>query len=231
MRAKFGPLWWLYYDPNYAPALRILNEFIAPFVQKSLSEKVDEPRNFAETLAGYTDNPKVIRDNLVNVLLAGRDTTAATLSFLFQELAHDPQVYRRLREEVLQHVGAEGEPTYSTLKEMKYLQNCLNETLRLYPIVPVNGRMALVDTTLPLGGGPDGREVTPFRFHANISQSLFPRVPSAFTLHSSCNDGKTSSGPQSTISIPRDGILGPRRRGRIFPLTADRGFAWAKILL
>jgi cytochrome P450 len=162
VRAKFGPLWWLYYDANYAPALRILNDFIAPFVQKSLSEKVDEAKNFAQTLAEFTDDPKVIRDNLVNILLAGRDTTAATLSFLFQELAHDPQVYQRLREEVLQHVGADGELTYANLKEMKYLQNCLNETLRLYPIVPVNGRYALVDTTLPLGGGSDGKDVSLF---------------------------------------------------------------------
>lgn len=32
----------------------------------------------------------------------------------------------------------------------------MNETLRLYPIVPFNVRMALKDTTLPRGGGPDG---------------------------------------------------------------------------
>ena len=32
----------------------------------------------------------------------------------------------------------------------------MNETLRLYPIVPFNVRMALKDCTLPRGGGPDG---------------------------------------------------------------------------
>lgn len=32
----------------------------------------------------------------------------------------------------------------------------MNETLRLYPVVPFNVRLALKDTTLPHGGGPDG---------------------------------------------------------------------------
>jgi cytochrome P450 len=31
------------------------------------------------------------------------------------------------------------------------------KALRLHPIVPGNGRTALVDTTLPVGGGPDGK--------------------------------------------------------------------------
>jgi cytochrome P450 len=33
----------------------------------------------------------------------------------------------------------------------------MHETLRLYPVVPYNVRHALKDTTLPLGGGPDGQ--------------------------------------------------------------------------
>lgn len=39
---------------------------------------------------------------------------------------------------------------------MRYLQHTLNETLRLYPVVPFNVRVALHDSTLPVGGGPTG---------------------------------------------------------------------------
>lgn len=97
-----------------------------------------------------------MRDQLVAVLLAGRDTTASTLSWTFYELARHPDIVSKLREEIIGTVGLERAPTYADLKGMKYLQNVLQETLRLYPVVPFNVRLALKDTTLPRGGGPDG---------------------------------------------------------------------------
>ena len=90
------------------------------------------------------------------VLIAGRDTTAATLSWTVYELAHYPAVYARLRNEVLATVGARRGPTYEDLKSMTYLTHTLNETLRLYPAVPYNLRAALKDTSLPgKEGQPD----------------------------------------------------------------------------
>lgn len=48
-------------------------------------------------------------------------------------------------------------PTYQQLKDMKYLRALINESQRMYPIVPSNSRQALHDTILPRGGGPDGQ--------------------------------------------------------------------------
>lgn len=90
------------------------------------------------------------------MLLAGRDTTAGTLSFTFQELSRNPRVVAKLRSEIINHVGLKRHPTYEDLKNMRYLQHTINETLRIYPSVSTNMRMAFHDTTLPRGGGPDG---------------------------------------------------------------------------
>lgn len=98
----------------------------------------------------------MLRDQLIAVLLAGRDTTASTLSWTFYEMARHPESFKKLRQEIIDTIGLVNAPTYDDLKNMKYLQYTMNETLRMYPVVPFNVRMALKDTTLPRGGGPDG---------------------------------------------------------------------------
>ena len=78
--------------------------------------------NFLYALAGFTRDRKVLRDQLVAVLLAGRDTTASTLSFTFYELGRHPEVFEKLRAEIVETVGLERSPTYNDLKGMKFLQ-------------------------------------------------------------------------------------------------------------
>ncbi|KAJ0413289.1 cytochrome P450 [Aspergillus carlsbadensis] len=119
---------------------------------------------FLEALASQTDDPKVIRDNLLNVLLAGRNTTASLLSSVFYFLARNPRVWATLHEEIVgafgdrhTHAADKNEITHARLKNLTYLRYVLNETLRLLPPVPVNFRQAVRDTSLPVGGGRTGR--------------------------------------------------------------------------
>ena len=96
-----------------------------------------------------------MRAELLNILLAGRDTTASLLSNVWWVLAKRPDIWARLRQDIDSLNGET--PTLEQMKDMKYLQAILKEALRLYPVVPTNSREAVVDTTLPVGGGPDGR--------------------------------------------------------------------------
>jgi cytochrome P450 len=49
-------------------------------------------------------DPKILKDETLNIMLAGRDTTASTLTFVIYFLAMYPYVMDRLREEVLTKV-------------------------------------------------------------------------------------------------------------------------------
>ena len=110
--------------------MNIVNDFVEPFVQRAISQSTSKKLDngsFTDALSEVTSDRTVLRDQLVNTLLAGRDTTAATLSWLFYELAYHPEVYSTLRQEVLDILGTDGNPTYENLKSMKYLGYCLNE--------------------------------------------------------------------------------------------------------
>jgi cytochrome P450 len=95
-----------------------------------------------------------IRSELLNILVAGRDTTASLLSNLLWILSRYPAIQSRLRREIIDVVGDEV-PSWQQLKDMKYLRALMNESQRMYPVVPSNSREAAADTTLPRGGGED----------------------------------------------------------------------------
>jgi cytochrome P450 len=165
--SRLGEAYWLVYGKEFEEHCRRCHAFIDHYVQLALSKKglTQEKSHgkqryvFLDALAESTRNPIELREHLISILLAGRDTTASLLSYVFMLLAEHEHVFKHLRSVVLETFGTYSNPkdiTFESLKSCNYLQWVLNETLRLYPVVPVDGRRALKDTTLPMGGGPDG---------------------------------------------------------------------------
>ena len=84
-----------------------------------------------------------IRADVITLMLAGHETTATTLAWLVDLLAHHPDVQRRVRAEI-------------GTGRTDYTEAVINETLRLRPPAPITGRMTaekyrLGDYTLPAG--------------------------------------------------------------------------------
>lgn len=102
--------------------------------QRSLSQEKAEKDNledsarhiFSEELAKLTNDRLILRDQLLGIFLAGRDTTAALLANLFFVLSRNLEVWQRLHEEVQSLEGRK--PTLDELKKCKYLSYCLNES-------------------------------------------------------------------------------------------------------
>lgn len=154
LRMQLGPFWKFV---KFKHHIDDLNKYVDHYIQRALEKpeksEIDvNSASFLDTLAQDTRDPKVLRDQVVSTLLAGRDTTAATLCWLLKRLSNDPSRYEKLRQEVLAILPDSTRPTYEQLKRMTYMKQCIDETLRLYPIVPMNIRESLTDTTLPRGG-------------------------------------------------------------------------------
>ena len=113
---------------------QFVQDFVDRFVRKGLElrknmdvEKAGEERYiFLHELVKQTSDPVQIRSELLNILLAGRDTTASLLSDVWFILARRPDVWQKLRAEV-DALGGEP-PEYQQIKEMKYLRAVLNES-------------------------------------------------------------------------------------------------------
>lgn len=164
LRSRLGPFYWAIDGPKFRRCCRVIREFAGDVVQRALEDRENNKLNgqperyvFLEGLIASTQDPIVLRDQLINILIAGRDTTACLLSWTFKFLARYKDVQAELRQQCLNLASYKAEqlPTVAEIKGMTLLNNVLSETLRLYPSVPVNVRVANKDTTLPLGGGLD----------------------------------------------------------------------------
>lgn len=204
------------------------------------SEKKSDSYVFLDELAKETRDPVLLCDQALNILVAGRDTTASLLSFVFYELALHPEIYSKLREEILEAFGSGQEITFEALKRCVYMRHVINEALRLYPTVPFNGRTAIRDTTMPRGGGPDESAPIFVPKGSLISYSVFTMHRNPQVWGPDANEfrperwNRNEEGLHSTTAhpwafLPFNG--GPRIcLGQQFALT-EASFTIAKLLL
>ena len=97
-----------------------------------------------ETGAALDDD--AIRNETAVLFMAGHETTANTLAWALYLLSQAPEVEARFHAEIDGVLGARP-PTLADLPELSYTRAILDETLRLYPPVPLLSREALADET------------------------------------------------------------------------------------
>ncbi|KAF7369356.1 hypothetical protein MVEN_00264200 [Mycena venus] len=158
-RERIGWIWPLYelFGDKTAKSMDVISKYLEPIIHEALQKKTSREKELEERedstlldeLVEKTSDPKLLKDEILNILLAGRDTTMSVLTILIYFLAMYPHVTARLREEILVHVGPTDAPTYEDIKPMKYLRAVINETMRLYPPVPFNVRETVEATTWP----------------------------------------------------------------------------------
>lgn len=163
--------------PNWVPlpgirrkvqAVRFLNETLDGLIQRRRDSREDGGDLLSMLLQATDDEgdgrgmtDEQVRHEAMTLFMAGHDTTAGTLPWVWYLLAKHPSAYARVVEE-LDRVLAGRTPQADDLAQLTYTQMVIQETLRLYPQAYVLfARVASED--LELGGYqiPRGSQLYP----------------------------------------------------------------------
>jgi cytochrome P450 family 97 subfamily B polypeptide 3 len=167
-----APYWQLPLANQLVPRLRKFNADLA-LLNNVLDELIDrakntrsetdlpelEKRNYADCqdpsmlrflvdMRGADIDNKQLRDDLMTMLIAGHETTAAVLTWALFELVKNPSCMAAAQEEIDRVVG-DREPTYNDIKNLLYVRLVVAETLRMYPEPPLLIRRCRTQDSIP----------------------------------------------------------------------------------
>mmetsp|Transcript_49319 Transcript_49319/g.96462 ORF Transcript_49319/g.96462 Transcript_49319/m.96462 type:complete len:751 (-) Transcript_49319:123-2375(-) len=172
---SFIPYWnlpyankWMSGQVKFRHDMEMLDDILADLINRALLsrkeatvEELEERENaedpsllrFLVDMRGEDLSSKQLRDDLMTMLIAGHETTAAVLTWtLFELSSGDSGLLDDVRDEIDRVMGDRIRPNYDDLVQMKKLRYCLIEALRLYPEPPVLIRRSRKDDVLPPGG-------------------------------------------------------------------------------
>lgn len=147
-------------------------------IDRFVYERIDAGSAEDETVLGYClardsihgeakFTRQEVRDNLVTLLLAGYETTSATICWILLLVGQHPNVARRLQE-AGRAFPADGSWTFQDLAKFRYGRAVVDEALRLFPAGWAIRRVALEPDTLPSGLAVrqgDLLNISPFLIH------------------------------------------------------------------
>ncbi|KAF9970222.1 hypothetical protein BGZ73_007100 [Actinomortierella ambigua] len=144
-------------------AIATIDRYAAKAIQGRRAEtpaaREQRPKDLLDHFINYQNDDGTmlseveLRDVFTNFMIAGRDTTAQGLTWTFYMLMTHPRVMANLRQELTAVVGDDlGALTYEMIaQDLPYAKAVFYETLRLYPPVPKNGKVAVSEDVLPDG--------------------------------------------------------------------------------
>ncbi|KAG0496858.1 hypothetical protein HPP92_001549 [Vanilla planifolia] len=151
--------------------LKVIDEFVLQLISRKREQMRGrvEVKTHEDVMSRYvlasekdaTMTDRYLRDIILGFLIAGKDTSANTLTWFFYMLCKNPSVQEKIWAEInfametkAAGFGIEefvGSLTDEVLEKMQYLHAALTETLRLFPAVPADSKFAVEDDVLPDG--------------------------------------------------------------------------------
>ncbi|KAF2829588.1 cytochrome P450 [Ophiobolus disseminans] len=179
IRVRLADAAFLYNPAKFRKSCKAVRDWATFFASKAMKYKDEhgeeaaaERYPFIIDLWKEMQEFDLVRDQLLHILVAGRDSTASLLCWTVFHLVRNPNILGRLQKEI-DCVPREGDLSREQIQKLPFLRCCFNEILRLYPTLPMNIRFANKPTILPRGGGPDGTSPVLLSKGAGIVWSVY----------------------------------------------------------
>lgn len=169
----FTPLWTIHRffrltaeEREIRSSRTILRDFVKDVLRERRAEGETDKRDMISRILRHNDfSDEFLSDLVLNLIIAGRDTTATALSWTLYEVLKNPDILDRLVSEL----DAGEEFTHHNLMrtaDFPFLHGVIWEGLRLHPPVPMDSKYCTQTCQLPTGQWlPKGSEV---EFHVYI---------------------------------------------------------------
>lgn len=152
LRNPFLPPDWLPTPGNLREKKTIQTLF--DIIDRIIAQRQQDPNEYNDLLAmlmhtqdedtGETMSSQQLRDEVMTIFMAGHETTAAALGYVFWKLSQYPAIDQKLEQEVCNPSNIHP-PTFESLKALPYTRQVVSEVLRLYPPAWTVGRKAIED--------------------------------------------------------------------------------------
>ncbi len=133
--------------PIWVPLPKVIKAKKAAARLKTFAKKIFELKKCEDgnmlqrmNLSGIPESD--ILDHIITLFIAGHDTTINTILFLFYLLNENPTYLEKIKYEVNQ---LPKNASLEQIEKLEWLNNCLNETFRLFPGIPIFARIAKED--------------------------------------------------------------------------------------
>ncbi len=139
--------------------IRFMHRMVEEIIQERRESGADiatKPDLLSYMIAGVDKksgeklDDKQIRDECIEFLIAGHETTSGLLSFAIYYLLKNPAILAKAQAEVDSVLGTDlsARPSYAQVNRLQYILQILKESLRLYPTAPAIALRAKEDTKI-----------------------------------------------------------------------------------
>lgn len=117
-----------------------------------------------------------VREEVDTFVIGGHDTTAAAMAWILLLLGSDQKIQDRVIDEIdgIMNGDRDRKPTMQELNDMKYLECCIKEGLRLYPSIPLIARRLTEDVQVDDYIIPSGTTTLIVVYQLHRDPSVFP---------------------------------------------------------